>query len=137
MTIDCCKNSPSNYRTEADNNLIPTCYFSKKKDRLFNKFTASTLNPNNCDNLIFTIETTVKNNFKKRHLSHNLLIINNEGSQDENTENSHVGRNIKKKKKKKIREMNEIINNGVIKMEQRQERNHDFFHHDDANQKQQ
>ena len=39
--------------------------------------------------------------------------------------------------KELIREMNEVIKNGEIEMEQKQEKDHDFFYLDDANQKQQ
>ena len=37
LTIDCGKSGPAKYRTQADNNIQQTCFFSqKKKDRLFN-----------------------------------------------------------------------------------------------------
>ena len=84
--VDCGKNGPTKYRTIADDNLVQTCYFGKKKDRLFNKLTVTNLNPSNCDNLTFTIETTIKSSTKERHLTCNLLIKNNEDSQDENTD---------------------------------------------------
>ena len=86
MTVDCGKNGPAKYRTETDDNLNQTCYFGKKKDRIFNKLTATNLNPSSCDNLTFTIETTIKNSTKEQHLTYNLLIKNNEDSQDENTD---------------------------------------------------
>ena len=31
LTVDCGKNGPSKYRTEADNNVRQTCFFSQKK----------------------------------------------------------------------------------------------------------
>ena len=31
LTVDCGKNGPAKYRTEADDNLNRTCYFGKKK----------------------------------------------------------------------------------------------------------
>ena len=65
LTIDCGKSGPSKYRTEADNNLTQTCYYGqKKKDRIFNKFTATNLNPNSCSSLTFKIATTVRNTTK-------------------------------------------------------------------------
>ena len=42
LTIDCVQSGPAKYRTQADNNIQQTCFFSqKKKDRLFNRFTAN------------------------------------------------------------------------------------------------
>ena len=105
MTIDCGKSGLSKYRTEADNNLKQTCYFAqKKKDRLFDEFTAVNLNQNN---LIFSIQTDTKNAIKDRHLLYNLLAE----KQDDSEENKDDTRNITRKRtgteqnyKRRIRE---------------------------------
>ena len=76
LTVDYGKSSPSKYRTEADNNILQTSFFSqKKKDRLFDRFTAHNLEPNNRDSLIFKIELNDKNSIKERHLPYNLLSV--------------------------------------------------------------
>ena len=69
LTIDCRKSGPSKYRTEADNNVQQTCFFSqKKKDRVFGRFILHNLEPGNRDSLIFKIELIEKNSIKERHL---------------------------------------------------------------------
>ena len=69
LMVDCSKSGPSKYRTEADNNVQYTCFFSqKKKDRVFDKFIAHNLEPDNRDSLIFKIELSDKNSTKERHL---------------------------------------------------------------------
>ena len=66
LMIDCGKSGPSKYRTEADNNVQQTCFFSqKKKDRVFDRFTSHNLEPDNRDSLIFKIELTDKNSIKE------------------------------------------------------------------------
>ena len=66
LTIDCGKGGPSIYRTEADNNVQQTCFFSqKKKDRVFDRFTLHNLEPGSRDSLIFKIELTDKNSVKE------------------------------------------------------------------------
>ena len=48
----------------------------KKQDRLFNRFTANNLEPDNKDSLLFTIEMTDKNSsIKERHLPYNQLLL--------------------------------------------------------------
>ena len=69
LTIDCGKSGPSKYRTEADNNVQQTCFFSqKKKDRIFYRFTSHNLESGNRDSLIFKIELIDKNSIKERDL---------------------------------------------------------------------
>ena len=70
LTIDSGQSGPAKYRTQVDNKIRQICFFSqKKKDRLFNRFTANNLEPDNKDSLLFTIEMTDKNNsIKERHL---------------------------------------------------------------------
>ena len=73
LTIDCAKSGPSKYRTEADNNVRQSCFFSqKKKCRVFDRFTTHDLEPNNRDSLIFKIELSDKNSIKDRHLPYDL-----------------------------------------------------------------
>ena len=81
LTIDCGKSGSAKYRTQVDNNIQETCFFSqKRKDRLFNKFIACNLEPGNKDNLIFTIELTDKNGIKDRHLPYNQLLSKGNGN---------------------------------------------------------
>ena len=66
LTIDCGKSGPSKYRTEADNNVRQTSFFSqKKKDRVFDRFTSHNLEPDNRDSLIFKIELSDKSSIKE------------------------------------------------------------------------
>ena len=81
MTIDCGKSGPSKYRTEADNNVRETCFFSqKKKDRVFDRFTSHNLEPDNRDSLIFEIVLGDKNSIKERHLPYNQLLSKGNGN---------------------------------------------------------
>ena len=116
LTIDCRKSGPSKYRTEADNNLKQTCCFThKKRDRLFNKFIATNLNPDSCK-LTFTIQTATENAIKERHLPHDSFLKKQD---DElNNKKDHNGNGDTTKK---IQKMNEIIKNSVIEMEQKPE----------------
>ena len=76
LTIDCGKSGPSKYRTEADNNVRQTCFFSqKKKDRVFDKFIAHNLEPDNRDSLIFKTELSDKSSIKELHLPYDLLSL--------------------------------------------------------------
>ena len=71
LTICCGQSGPAKIRTQTDNNIQQTYFFSHK-DRLFNRFTGNILDPNNKYSLIFTIETTDKNhNIKEGHLPYN------------------------------------------------------------------
>ena len=66
LTIDCTKSGLAKYRTNADNNLEQTCYYAqKKKDRLYNKFSARNLNENSYD-LTLTIDCVTKTLEKAR-----------------------------------------------------------------------
>ena len=78
LTIDCGQSGPAKYKTQADNNIQETCFFSqRKKDRFFDKFIANNLNK---DNLVFTIEKTNKNfTIKERHLPYNQLFEKSNG----------------------------------------------------------
>ena len=81
LTIDCGKSSPSKYRTEADNNVRQTFFFSQEiKDRVFDRFTSHNLEPNNRDSLIFKIELSDKNSTKERHLTYNQLLSKGNGN---------------------------------------------------------
>ena len=81
LTIDCGKSGPSKYRTEADNNVRQTCFFSQyKKDRVFDRFTSHNLEPDNTDSLIFKIELSDKNSIKERHLPYNQLLSKGNGN---------------------------------------------------------
>ena len=81
MTTDCGKSGPSKYRTEADNNVRQTCFFSqKKKDRVFDRFTSHNLEPDNRDSLIFKIELSDKNSIKEQHLPYNQLLSKGNGN---------------------------------------------------------
>ena len=65
----------SKYRTEADNNVRQTCFFSRKeKDRVFDRFTSHNLEPDNRDSLIYKIKLSDKNSIKGRHLPYNQLL---------------------------------------------------------------
>ena len=91
LTIDCGKSGPSKYRTEADNNVQQTCFFShKKNDRVFDRFTSHNLEPDNRDSLIFKIELTDKNSIKERQLPYNRLLSKGNGNvqvKDDNRRN--------------------------------------------------
>ena len=91
LTIDCGKSGPPKYRTEADNNVRQTCFFSqKKKDRVFDRFTAHNLEPGNRNSLIFKIELSDKNSIKERHLPYNQLLSKGNGNvqvKDDNRSN--------------------------------------------------
>ena len=89
LTTDCGQSGPAKYRTEADNNVQQTCFFSqKKKDRLFDRFVANNLNR---DNLIFTIETTDKNHsIKERHLPYDQLFEKSNDKVQEKSENDRA-----------------------------------------------
>ena len=64
LTIDFGKSGPAKCRTNADNNLTQTCYYTqKKKDRLFDKFITQNLNENN-QKLTLTIDTTLEKAIK-------------------------------------------------------------------------
>ena len=66
LTIDCRKSGPAKYRTSVENNLEQTFYYAqKKKDRLYNKFSARNLNENPYD-LTFTIDRVTKTLEKAR-----------------------------------------------------------------------
>ena len=82
LTIDCGQSGPAKYRTQGDNNIQQTRFCSqKKKDRLFNKFTANNLESDNKNDLLFTIEMTHKNNsIKERHLPYNQLLLKGNGN---------------------------------------------------------
>ena len=59
LTIDCRKSGPAKYRTKADNNFEQFCYFyQNRKDRLFNKFLATTVEENN-NSLVFKIDSVI------------------------------------------------------------------------------
>ena len=79
LTIDCGKSSPSKTRTEADNNVQQTCFFSQKKKR-FDRFTSHNLEPDSRDSLIFEIELSDKNSIKERHLPYNQLLSKGNGN---------------------------------------------------------
>ena len=91
LTIDCGKSGPSKYRTEVDNNVQQTCFFSqKKKDRVFDRFTLHNLEPDNRDSLIFNIELSDKNSIKEQHLPYNQLLSKRNGNvqvKDDNRSN--------------------------------------------------
>ena len=81
LTIDCGKSGPLKYRTEADNNVQQTCFFSqKKKDRVFDRFTSHNLEPDNRYSLIFKIELSDKNSIKEQHLPYNQLSSKGNGN---------------------------------------------------------
>ena len=66
LTIDYTKSGPAKYRTDAENNIKQTCYYAqKKKDRLYNKFSARNLNENSHD-LTLTIDCVTKTLEKAR-----------------------------------------------------------------------
>ena len=109
---------------------MQTCYFAhKKRDRLFNRFTVTNLNPDRCE-LIFKIQTSTQNTIKERHLSHDELVTTTTKVENGEPDNNDDDRNNTKRKNRVI---NEIIKNNVIEMEQIPERDHDFFYRDDAN----
>ena len=98
MTIDCGKSGPSKYRTEADNNVRQTWFFSQKiKDRVFNRFIAHNLEPDNRDSLIFKIELSDMNSIKERHLPYNLLSLTKSSGDNYNDNRSNDGRNFQGK----------------------------------------
>ena len=100
--IDCGKSVPSKYRTEADNNVRQTCFFSrKKKDRVFDRFTSHNLEPDNRDNLIYKIELSDKNSIKGRHLPYNQLLSKGNGNvQVKDNNRSNDGRSFRGKNAK-------------------------------------
>ena len=88
LTIDCGKSGPSKYRTEAENNVRQTCFFSqKKKDRIFDRFTSHNLEPDNRDSLIFKIELSDKNSIKERHLPYNQPLSKGNGNRSDDRRN--------------------------------------------------
>ena len=98
LTIDCGKSGPSKYRTEADNNVRQTCFFSQKiKDRVFNRFIAHNLEPDNRDSLVFKIELSDMNSIKERHLPYNLLSLTKSSGDNYNDNRSNDGRNFQGK----------------------------------------
>ena len=129
LSIDCGKSGPSKYRTEPNNNLTQTCYFAQKKDRLFNRFTGTNLNPDRCE-LIFIIETSTQNTIKERHLPYDELLTSTTKVVNGESDNKDDDRNSTKEK---IERINEIIKNNIIEMEQIPERDHGFFYRGDAN----
>ena len=59
LNIDCRKSGPAKYRTNADNNFEQFCHFyQSKKDWLFNKFFAKTVEENN-NSLVFQIGSVI------------------------------------------------------------------------------
>ena len=81
LMIDCGKSGPSKYRTEADNNMRQTCFFSQNtKDRVFDRFTLHNLEPDNRDSLIFKTELSDKSSIKERHLPYNQLLSKGNGN---------------------------------------------------------
>ena len=92
FTIDCGKSGPAKYRTQAENNIQQICFFSQK---LFDRFIAHNLDPDNEDNLIFKIELTDKNSIKERHLPYKqLLSKGNRDLQVNNDNKSNDRRNF-------------------------------------------
>ena len=96
LTIDCGKSGPAKYRTQADNNIQQTCFFSQKKK--IGCLTGYNLEPDNKDDLIFTIELTDKNSIKERHLLYNQPVVKgNSNSEDKNANESNDTRNFERK----------------------------------------
>ena len=129
--IDCGKNSPSKYRTEADNNVRQTCFFSqKKKDRVFDRFTSHNLEPGNRDSLIFKIELSDKNSIKEEHLPYNqLLSKGNCNVQVKDDNRCDDRRNFQGKSAE-----NEPDITRCYETEQKPENDHDFSFLEEANQ---
>ena len=75
LTIDCGKSGSSKYRTEADNNLKQTCYFTENKE--------INLNKGRCE-LTFTIQTAILDTIKERHLPYNKLLTKNQNNEPDN-----------------------------------------------------
>ena len=134
LAIDCGKSGPSKYRTEADNNVQQTYFFSqKKKHRVFERFTSHNLEPDNKNSLIFKIELTDKNNIKERHFPYNQLFSKGNGNVQVKDDNRS---NTEEISKEKVQKMNKLIKNTVIEMEQKEEKDHDFSLFEETNQKQ-
>ena len=134
LTIDCGKSCPSKYRTEAENNVQQTWFFSqKKKDRVFDRFTLHNLEPDNRDSLIFKIELTDKNSINERQLPYNqLLSKGNSNVQVKDDNRSNDRRNFQGKRSENER----VDQKKMIELEQKEEKDHDFSFFEEANQKQ-
>ena len=116
MTIDCGQSGPAKYRTQADNNVEQTCFFSqKKKDRLFDRFTAR--NHNHLQNLMFIIETTDSTNTikEKHYLMTNYL---------KKVKCSIINAKIRKKMTETEQQTQQL--DLIIEMGQKPEKDHDF-----------
>ena len=109
-------------------------FFSqKKKDRVFDRFTSHNLEPDNRDSLILKIELTDKNSIKERHLPYNqLLSKGNVNVQVKDDNRSNDRRNFQEE----VQKMNHMLKDGVIEMEQKPEKDHDFSFLEKPNQKQ-
>ena len=135
LTIDCGKGGPSKYRTEADNNVRVTCFFSqKKKDRVFDRFTSHNLELDNRDSLIFKIELSDKNSIKNCDIS----LTTNYYQKVTVTYKSKMITEVMTEEisKEKVQKMNQMLKDAVIQMEQKPEKDHDFSIFEEANQKQ-
>ena len=65
---------------------------------MFNRFIAYNLEPDNNDDLIFTIELTDKNSIKEKHLLYNQPVVKGNGnSEDKNANESNDTRNFERK----------------------------------------
>ena len=131
LTIDCGKGGPSKYRTEADNNVRQTCFFSqKKKYRVFDRFISHNLEPDNRDSFIFKIELSDKNSIT-------CLTTNYYQKVTVTCKTKTITKAMTEEiVKGKVQKMNELIKNTVIEMEQKPERDHDFSFVEEPNQKQ-
>ena len=133
LTIDCGKRGPSKYRTEVDNNVRQTCFFSqKKKNRVFDRFTLHILEPDNRDSLIFKIELSGKNSIKERHLPYNLLSFSkSSGDSRDNIDNKS---NDRRKFQRKSEEYEPDVKRWCDRDGAKTRKDHDFSCLEEPNQ---